>query len=324
LFAYAFTSRSIEVGLEACDLLRESKAQWNYASALAFVCFGLATAVRFEEANLYVDELMDLSTRLGFGGGVMFAHRVRRLAAIIPGGDPETALRLAYEDLEICRRYDLPWLGQSHVLIAGSKFLTGDLDGAAEEARKGLQLDQPSVLSGWGQATLFRTLSYMGKFEEATEAWREVEPYLPMGRLTNGLGRWSALSYAIDAWYVLGDRQKVTDLYDLAIQATTLEAPVNFDGRTYLCSAGIAAAASGRLDEAEGYFKGALEFADRTEARIEALDIRRFFGAMLLDRDGPGDRERGVALLEEALIGYETLGIPVYASLTKDWLARVG
>ncbi|MDP8955452.1 MAG: tetratricopeptide repeat protein, partial [Actinomycetota bacterium] len=321
LFAYAFVSQSVDVGLEACDLLRQSKAQWNYASALAFVCFGLAALSRFDEALSFVDELAELSTRLGFGGGVMFAHRVRQIEILSTTGDLATMEKLAYEDLDICRRYDLPWIGQSHIFIARVKFLAGDRT-AAVDARRGVELDQPGAIAGWGEATLFRILGYEGNRGEAIEAWKQLEPYLPQLGMTNAIGRWSVVADAIDGWYVLGDREKVAEFYPIAEQATTLEIPMNFDRRTHFCSAGIAAGAAGRWDESEAFFDRALQLAEHVGARIEALDVRRFHGAMLLDRGGPGDRRRAAALLQEALNGYELVGIRPYLSITKEWLRR--
>jgi DNA-binding SARP family transcriptional activator len=86
--------------------------------------------------------------------------------------------------------------------------------------------------------------------------------------------------------------------------------------------AGIASAAGRRWDTAEAHFEAALQLADELPHRIEALETRRFYGRMLFERDGPGDRDRAVALVTEAAAGYRSLGMPRHVGLAEALLGQ--
>jgi hypothetical protein len=79
--------------------------------------------------------------------------------------------------------------------------------------------------------------------------------------------------------------------------------------------AGIAAAAGKRYDEAEAHFAAALRLSEEIPHRIEGLETRRFYARMLVERDGPDDRPRAMAFLNEAAAGFRALRMPKHAEL---------
>jgi hypothetical protein len=49
--------------------------------------------------------------------------------------------------------------------------------------------------------------------------------------------------------------------------------------------------------------------------RREKPEAQRFLALMLLDRGRPADRDRAGALLDDAIRGYRSFGMPVHAGL---------
>jgi tetratricopeptide (TPR) repeat protein len=80
---------------------------------------------------------------------------------------------------------------------------------------------------------------------------------------------------------------------------------------------GVLAGMLGRWEEAERHFDAALGMDRRMGARPWAAHTRHDHAAMLLARDGPGDRERAGTLLAEAISAYDELGM-------ESWAKRAG
>jgi class 3 adenylate cyclase len=71
------------------------------------------------------------------------------------------------------------------------------------------------------------------------------------------------------------------------------------------------ASALGRYEDAERHFEEALRMNIALEAPPFVAETRMRYAAMLLDRDGPGDRERALELVADALDAAEQLGMKV-------------
>jgi hypothetical protein len=76
----------------------------------------------------------------------------------------------------------------------------------------------------------------------------------------------------------------------------------------------------GKYDEAETFFGAALEEAERIPIKLEQPEVRRWYAKMLIDRNGPGDHVKARELLEEAIDGYRTLGMPRHLEMAKELL----
>ena len=51
--------------------------------------------------------------------------------------------------------------------------------------------------------------------------------------------------------------------------------------------------------------------------------MRRWYARMLLDRDGPGDRDKARALLTEAIAMYRRIGMPKHVEMAEKMLTEV-
>jgi hypothetical protein len=111
----------------------------------------------------------------------------------------------------------------------------------------------------------------------------------------------------------LDDRRRAAVLYDLLrphdgrVIATAAGAgPCLGAASRYL---GLLATTLGRWDEAERHLRDALALHARMRARPLVAFAQHEYGALLLLRDGPEDRERGRALVEAALATARELGM---------------
>lgn len=73
-------------------------------------------------------------------------------------------------------------------------------------------------------------------------------------------------------------------------------------------------------DDAEAHFRSALELETRMNAPLFVAETSLWYGRMLLERDRPGDRERGVELLTAALAGAKEMGLEFVAREARRFL----
>jgi eukaryotic-like serine/threonine-protein kinase len=118
----------------------------------------------------------------------------------------------------------------------------------------------------------------------------------------------------------LGDAQRARVLYKLllpyALRNASLDVYVCYGAVSHYL--GIAAATAGEFDEAEAHFAHALEFNQRMATRPWIAHTRFQFAAMLLARNRPGDREKGIDMARLALSAAEALGMNTLADRVRE------
>ena len=123
------------------------------------------------------------------------------------------------------------------------------------------------------------------------------------------------MSLLAEACALLGDASPARKLYDVLSPYSGLNViavpEVLFGSVDRVL--GVLAGMLGRWEEAEGHFTAALEMDGRMGARPWVAHTRHDHAAMLLARDGPGDRERAGEFLTEAISTYEELGMDSWA-----------
>jgi tetratricopeptide (TPR) repeat protein len=85
---------------------------------------------------------------------------------------------------------------------------------------------------------------------------------------------------------------------------------------------GVLAAAMSRFDQAAAHFEAALERDAETGSAYALAKARCDYASMLLRRDGLGDRERALALLDEAQVSAEELGAIAIANAVEQLRAE--
>ena len=56
---------------------------------------------------------------------------------------------------------------------------------------------------------------------------------------------------------------------------------------------------------------------------IEQPEVRRWSARMLIDRDGPGDRDKAFRLLTEAIAMYRRIGMPKHMEMAEAMLGEL-
>jgi tetratricopeptide (TPR) repeat protein len=180
-----------------------------------------------------------------------------------------------------------------------------------------LRLVMAARFSGFPLSTLFEVLRQMRR--------STMNDYLPKAGRPNSLGSWVLLPAVIEGLLANDQREAAGRLYPLMLEAlkrsgSLVSVP---DPRMFETSAGLAAFAAKRWQEAEQHFETALRQADRLPHRLEQPEARRFYAGMLIDRDAVGDRDKARVLLREAVAMYREIGMPKHQALAESSLGRL-
>jgi tetratricopeptide (TPR) repeat protein len=309
---------AIEVGRRSAELLRRSGSLWQLATSLAWVQQDLFITFRIEEAQEVDKELAPLAEKVGNFGAQLVGHRAKNTVAATSAGDLSAWDRLAAVDLELCQKTGTGYIGQSYSLMGVATFLRGSWDEALELYQRGAQESPPGALGGNWVFVPF-CLAYMRKFEEAKALFDDHRGEFPRPGQANSWAAWLVLNCAVEAYAVMGEKERLVELHPLIVEALGGGQLVRiYDVRLLRTLAGIAASAARQWDESEQHFQESIRFADEQPLRIERPDVRRFYAQMLLDRGRPGDRDRAAQLLAEALTQYQEIGMVRHADLAQS------
>jgi tetratricopeptide (TPR) repeat protein len=168
-------------------------------------------------------------------------------------------------------------------------------------------------------AWLYREL---GMAEEAAEIVRgfAADGFAGLARDANWLMSIWTLS---EAAAFVRDLDAAAQLYDLLLPFADrwIVASVSICFGPAATPLGFLAGVLGRYDDAEAHFARALAETEALPAPALHAQAMRDFAAMLLDRDGAGDRERAVELLEQVIATTQRYGMPSLELTAQNLLA---
>ena len=223
--------------------------------------------------------------------------------------------------LELGRRVGWPWYYLWIVLRGMAQFWKGQPEEAQGSFREAIELEPPGWYLGTGWAFLFLGTAYLGDKNAALAMLEEKRGDLPRRGNASLVGRWNMLLAAVEGLCVLEERDEAAELYPLVLEAIDTGALMaRFDCRLSQTVAGMAAAAAGQWERAEEHYRTALRQARELPHKIEQPEVRRWYARMLVDRDGPGDRDRALQLLAEALPMYREIGMPKHVEMAEALL----
>jgi class 3 adenylate cyclase/tetratricopeptide (TPR) repeat protein len=321
-WAYLEHREAVEAGVRAAELLRAAGDLWGLSVVLGFLLVSLTSQGWFDEVLTMDEELRPLAERIGNHGALMQHRRMKGLINFFRSGDVDGLEAFAQEDRRFCEAAGLPWVASDWSWLGWAHFLRGDWDEARSLFGHAVDIEPPGGLRGWNASMFFECLAYRGEKAEAL-AVLEGGP-LPRPGEPKLWGPVSMLLSAVEGLTVLGEQESAAELYPSVVDVyhrTRVACLPYDDGRLVLRAAGIAAAAGHRWVEAEEHFEAALRQAAEIPHRLEEAHTRRWYGWMLLDRDGSGDRERATALLEAAMDDYDRMGMPAHRRLAATTLA---
>ena len=314
-----------EATAEALDLLDPAAGGWAVSEATWELLGCLLLRGRMHDTSERLAELDATAARTGNPIALYAAPLYRALLAAAEG-DLGAAESWAGATVTFCERAGLPWGSVAYGYLGGVALWRGRWDNARTYFEEAARREPPGFFRGADPAGLAMCLAYCGEVEQALALLEALEQdaKLPRAGVRNPLASWSALLSAIEALVVLGERERAAALYPLAVEAIATGAVVDlWAGRLLERLAGLAAAAGGRWEDAQRHYDRAVRHAEEIPHRVEGAEVRRCYAAMLLERAGPGDQERGRRLAQEAIQQYVSLGMTGRAGLTQQ-LARSG
>ena len=322
--SFAEFAQGVESGLRASKVFEAEGALWDLASVLAFVGYEAGAIPRTDVAIENVERAAPIAERLGHLGATFMTLAARVRVEGIGAGDIGAVEKLGRQMVEVCERGGLPWLYVGHVYLGLAASWRGDVEEAEQRLRTAVELEPPAAFAGQSASLLALHLAYAGRAEEAAAIVESLRPGFPVEERVNTVGSWNVLFGCVEALAVAGHRDEAAALYPTVLAALEHRGEwITFDCRLTRTRAGIAAAAAGRLEEAEERFGEALGAAEDLGLRIEAADVRRMLAGALLERGGEGDRQRAAGLLEDAAASYAAMGMPRFASLASSMGQRL-
>jgi DNA-binding SARP family transcriptional activator len=308
----------LEAAARAADLFHASGDVWNRLNASGYMAYALTCLGRFDELRALTAELLPKAERLGNVTAALHLRRMRSLVDFVSSGDIDVLETLAKGDLEQLEITKMPWA--SGWAWAGLVlFLRGDWDGALPLFEEAARREPAGAMRGWNATLLFECLAYRGEKQEAL-ALLDARQLPTLDEESWTWGAASLLFTAVDGLTVLGEWDRAAALYPIVVdvfERTGVVTPAYEDGRLYERAAGIAASAARRWDAAEQHFRRAIQQAAKLPHRLEEAHSRRFYAAMLLRRDSPGDPEHARQLLAQAVADYRRMGMPRHITLAE-------
>jgi hypothetical protein len=284
---------------------------------------------RIAEARNLEPHLEPLAERIGNVPALLLTRRARHgMADFAETGDLAALEAFARADLALLEQGGLPWTHHSHSWLGLGAFLRGDWDRARDDLETAVTTESPGPFDGVDRAFLFEFRAYAGECGAALAMLDGAEDSrMPVAGQPNQWGRWAMLLSVVEGLVVLDQMDRAAPLYELVCECIRDTASVcqpYFQGVLLERTAGIAAMAGRRWDDAETHFRTALRQAETLPHRPEAAHTRRFFARMLLDRDGADDRARAAELSGEAVDLYRRMGMPRHEAMARALVTRTG
>ena len=314
-----------ESGREAAELLRAAGSRWEESAVLGFVLMNMVGTGGFGDARSLAGYLEPLAERLGNAAALLMCRRVQHgMVDYAETGDPDALEAFGWRDLKFAGDNGLPWVSNSHGWLGLAFFLKGEWDKARHHLETAADIEPPGALNGWDRSLLFEFRAYAGDRAGALALLGDAEDNpMPVSGQPNGFGRWSMLLAVVEGLHVLGEHDRAAACHDLVLECMERTRTICagwHDLRLVQRAAGIAALAGRRWEEAEAHFVTALGQAESLPHRPELAHTRRFYGQMLLERNGAGDRKQAEAFLSQAVEDYRRMGMPRHEELAASLL----
>ena len=315
-----------DAGVQAAELLRSAGDLFEGAAVLGFVVLSLVWLGRLDDARRVAEELEPLAERVGCSVALMQAHRAAGMSEFFRSGDCNRFEAFGQAHLDALQRQVLGFVAEGWSFLGVAAFLRGDWEAARTRFEEGRRLELVGALKGWEAGLLFECLAYLGQRSQALALLDDGSVELPRPGQPNGSGAWCGLFSIVEGLTVLGDRDRAGALYELTAEAVERTRSVSggfYDGRLLQRAAGVAAFAGSRWEAAEAHFIAALRQAGSIPHRPEEAHTRRWYGQMLLERNGPGDRGQAEKVLHQAIEDYERMGMPRHRDLVAALLDKI-
>lgn len=164
----------------------------------------------------------------------------------------------------------------------------------------------------WRRGALYRSLWVASLADTRPEdARRELQGSI-VDDVINAPLLLRGMSWLAETYYALGDAAHAQVLYEHLLpyaEYNAITTATDFAGGSVSYYLGLLAATMSRWDDAERHFEDALRMNEERGIRPYAAYTRHAYAKMLVQRDGPGDREQALDLVDQALNAAEAMGM---------------
>ena len=314
----------LRFGREAFDTLVGTGELWHGGQALLTSFIPCVWMGRFDEGLARAEVGTPVLRRVGHLAALCWDARLRYMIELARTGGLDAFAAATDADVELCRVNRLRWLADAQVLAGTSSFWRGDWDTAAAHLEAAAAMPTPGAYVGRYTASLLCFTAWRGdadRFDRLVAAHQE--DLSVTGVLDRSLGRMAFALAELEGQVVLGRRDRAAALYPAALDALARQVVLRpMDIRLVEVLAALAAAAGDDWPAAERHLAQAREQVDTLPQRREEPDLDRFEALVLTWRDRSGDRRRAQTLLERAVKGYRTMGMPRHAELAAASTSR--
>jgi tetratricopeptide (TPR) repeat protein len=226
--------------------------------------------------------------------------------------------------VEFSRAAGWPWITLDYAHLGFAQFWRGRWEEARETFRQGAESELKILILGHCIGPYFLFTAYEGNKGTAFDILRQNENLLPVSNQLNALGAFAMLPAVIEGLVILGEWGEAAKLYPLTLEAIgtgNLICTGHF--RIVQTVAGIAAMAGRQWDKAEEHYNIALRQAHEIPYKIEQPEVRRWYARMLIERNGPGDKDKARILLTEAMAMYREIGMPKHLEMAEELLKKL-
>jgi tetratricopeptide (TPR) repeat protein len=323
-YSYMQLPQLVEAGRRAVTGLRKAGELWNLTDALVFLDLGYVFQGRFADSDELNQELEPLANRLGHMGAQVIARRNR-----IPKLAAQAAALGVLDELSLAQSAIAPSMGTHWMAYANTQrgivhLWRGDWVRARTDMEEGARLAFPGTFwYGIHHGFLFLLVALCGERDVARNIFERFAALPKPGR-GNTMGAWSLAALAAEGVGILGDTGQARMLHRLFKEDLARGTVIRqYDGALLERVAAMAAAAAGLHEQAEAHFETALHQAEELPHVMERPHVRHFYGRFLIERASSGDVGRAQALLDEAILGYRSIGMPRHVAMAEQLLKRV-
>lgn len=317
-FGFAQVKLAYEEARSAQQLCASAGDAWGQADVVWFQAVAAWESGRIQEAVSIANKTIPLAERVGHWGASFYCKWILYEARLV-AGDLECATEFSRVLDEYDRLHFVPWGFVSKVGVANAARLRGRVQEAVEWCERA-NIPQRNHLGGLAHAALALTFAQAGD-SRLSQALKEALQFMPQAGRPAPEGRWYVLNHMIEALAAAGQVDDAAAFHpvaeDMIAAGYVLIATCAALPRT---TAGIAAGCAGNWTRAEEHHQTAIHLSDTMPHKIAQPIARYWYADMLRMRDEPRDRTRARALLNEALLMCETLGLPLYGRQASERL----
>jgi tetratricopeptide (TPR) repeat protein len=310
-----------DAAFRATDLFRSAGRTWSLADVLSNAQLAAFSVGRLDDIARIAEELEPLARRLDQWAAQLLYIQAVGPRELLVSGDAGRLHQWGEEHLALCEKVGFPWTNLSYDFMGLADFWRGRRSDALKNLEHASRVEMPGPWGGVAPGSLFQVRAFFGD-PEARASFREDG--LPTLGEPSGIGSWRYLTGAVQALSYLGEDEEAAELYPLTTQAIdtgTVMLHFGFDLLEKI--AGIAATAAHDWPAAETHFENALKQAEAIPHKLDQCEVRYWYGKMLTKRGSPGDRDKTRQLLDEAIDGYRSIGMPLHLEMAEELRAKL-